>query len=1227
LIRNGCLRLLTTNNEYSLLRNDKYCADEQTCIKEGSNGECEAFGYCTEERRTWNFGGESCEPVFNTCKTFTRVFGEKEGESMSLLENTLNYGDCDEDNAGCRAYCENYDYLAKKFTCTLTGAHSNTNNKLFLDYGADEFAQCDASEEGCHEFIRPKKDKGVNLITNSSFEDNLTGNWGNIPIIDDDVFVGDSAVAMSGNISRTIILGPNDYQANNEILNLSIYSKDCGDDDEFELAFGPNDRVTSSLNTSDNWERASLFIVAPSNYTENTVDINIRSTNCHIDAVQLERGERPSTYGDYRERGLVYEKVVPSYLDCTSGSNAEECSKFVRECTNDDLGCELYTSESDDITLPAKTTIRDLCPEECVGYDDFLQLETPFDSLQNKYFIPKISGKCSVGAAGCDEFTNLDKIGEGAEAREYYSSLKRCIKPNENECDEFYLWEGSSDTGYQLKVFSLKVDDDANDPPPPAISYVDDPAVIEDDYTECSKEIYNLSATDPAHNDDCREFYNRDGGISYHLYSRVISCAENCHPYRRSLGNKISHDVCQSECLKDSNCEDHCDDIDCDNPSSDGLSTCRVDDEDSIFCKSSGIWNYSQKSCIYMAIPGEGRVCSSANAGCREYSGNAGSNEQIILNSDFEQGTNGSWSGNLSPSPENDSLFPGKSSLYVNSDPYVARITLGTRLRKNKSYILSFLAKKHEVNGANNFNEIRINSGSAYVNFEPLAPVSVIGDEWELYNFNISILNNDSDEFKVDDTAELYMEMDGEIYLDNVRLTMITDRYFLKRDELNVPETCLYDVYGNFKGDVYNLGCDSYTDRDGDLYHFHSFDKFCDDSVVGCELMIDTHNYSDYRAETWNFGGNPDDEGVGIDSYVYMVYDQDKLCNEADQGCQLLGYPGKYGSDVLYKKTYYTNNPDKYDEILCDHAHEDCDVWSTDEGQSFFKDPGYNLCEWKQETGVGLGGWGWFKRKMKFCDISGDGSINNSSETNICFNASDCSKTGISCDDGVCADNNVCVDGECHYACVFNDVYDVCDINNSGTLKTVGLSNQWIEQPINFWAGLCPASQSGCTEYIDPVSSFSTNLVFNGDFSQDVDGDGNPDGWGFGPYTQPINLEPYTLYIFSSDSQVATLDINVFVLGDDNSWTFENLGSVGNSWVNSKIFFTGSNAISQFLGMTTFGGKVEIKKAIIDYELKDKLSEGDCNGQADFGNGCVYFNERSVIDNDNNGYNYSIRRY
>jgi hypothetical protein len=84
------------DSELSISRNDNYCGDEQSCIKEYDEVSCQLYVYCTEEIRKWAFNGSSCEPKYNTCQTFRA----RDGQTVSYLENTLDYSNCSVDKVG-----------------------------------------------------------------------------------------------------------------------------------------------------------------------------------------------------------------------------------------------------------------------------------------------------------------------------------------------------------------------------------------------------------------------------------------------------------------------------------------------------------------------------------------------------------------------------------------------------------------------------------------------------------------------------------------------------------------------------------------------------------------------------------------------------------------------------------------------------------------------------------------------------------------------------------------------------------------------------------------------------------------------------------------------------------------------------------------------------------------------------------------------------------------------
>lgn len=77
-----------------------YCADTRGCIQEDQEGVCTAYGYCTEEERIYRFEGETCDPEYSSCETFT----DSDGNDVSYVKSSLNYNDCATD-PGCQWYC------------------------------------------------------------------------------------------------------------------------------------------------------------------------------------------------------------------------------------------------------------------------------------------------------------------------------------------------------------------------------------------------------------------------------------------------------------------------------------------------------------------------------------------------------------------------------------------------------------------------------------------------------------------------------------------------------------------------------------------------------------------------------------------------------------------------------------------------------------------------------------------------------------------------------------------------------------------------------------------------------------------------------------------------------------------------------------------------------------------------------------------------------------------
>ena len=440
--------------EIILTRADEYCADEQSCIKEKTDGTCEAYGYCTEEKRTWDFTSDSCEAIYNTCQTFVK----SNGASASYLENTIDYSTCNADNAGCRPYSVSgsYDVSADKISW-------NSLNHLYFSKKAEA---CDSSQEGCQELIRVTPEAGHNFLINSDFEEDLNiGSW-NVNIDDVNVstpnaatttaggYFSDTALTPNGILKKNVVVGPNDYNISGRNYTFSFYAKNCSDGDQAVLGNNTVDDKTIDLGGSTDWNYYYVTYNFPLGLTDNHVYISLNSNTCQIDRLKLELAQAGTEYSDYYQNSLVYQKLIPDYLASTCYVNPNsatpdyslktnapaKCFNYTRRCNASEVDCDLHQSVRDGFTLPAKITPFDACLAECDGYDSYVQKAASFSNTSAANFIPTTATKCSANAVGCTEFTNLDSVAQGGEGREYYSFLRQCIKPNDNQCGVFYSW-------------------------------------------------------------------------------------------------------------------------------------------------------------------------------------------------------------------------------------------------------------------------------------------------------------------------------------------------------------------------------------------------------------------------------------------------------------------------------------------------------------------------------------------------------------------------------------------------------------------------------------------------------------------------------------------------------------------------------------------------------------------------------------------------------------------
>ncbi|MCK5459711.1 hypothetical protein KAI52_01195 [Candidatus Parcubacteria bacterium] len=1284
---------------------DGYCADEQSCLKEDAKGNCLFYGYCSEEKRVWDFQGDECDSYYNTCQSFA----SPKGNEVFYLKNTAEYGGCSEDSAGCEWHCasrnagddawaclsqgwdlnlDNYCANAdgceiadvndidqdgdiiescvvphKGIECVLDGSKArltinqelvpNVNNDIYLNKKAEI---CSSSSEGCREYIRTKPNLGTNLITNSSFTDILETD-----IIDDSIadtfiewasaageatsasFIGATAFrslnGAAANLTKVIDTG---YNLEGRKFSFSFYAQNCvGTNFQFYIPAIAGSPIELISGNNDDWERFNVNYTFPTDGTIDAFDTELTISvsgaaggiplGCLIDSVQLEEVAGDGylfSYEDYHNSNSLYLKKAPDYYNCelytvyndafddqsgceTAGhfwrtdiercaeGGSEQCANFALECRPDDVGCDLYEPTNGDPSIPGVVRSDDFCPETCNGYNAYKQEATFFESEKfPEFLIPNNEEKCSAQYAGCSEFTNLDKLEEGGEAIEYFSYLRPCHGIN-GDCASFYTWIGSEETGFQL-VAHMLLDADSNGYPDNIYNIAD----AADIFGDCN------NYDDAIRNPECNEFYSEANIISYRHYKNTVSCSDDCHPYRKTKSS-------QADCV----------------------------------VHSAGSWDWGEWSanneCIYEALSEQGIVCPASKNDCYEYRGNTSNNIRKVIDDGFEQAVNNCGVGALS----SESLIRGGHSLKINLGDdmnyslkahcdlgFVCALDEGCECEVNnetvcyaqnteqtclyksllghqKTYFLSFWAK-----GAGSLTA-EFSSAPAG---EEFASGSVnLGPEWQKYSLGPVLVGWDmSSDDPMSAPGDNILEtlrisgFSGISYIDNIILKEERDKLFLIRPDFwNVSSVCDQDHNGAY-APQYMLGCEEYeSEVEKQTVYLKSFNRLCGEDVAGCEALIDTFNSHSYLEEIFNLGDISEITVFG-DKIDTLVNDKGKICKSKEKGCSALGTANyRYNMNKTtenladdrddlyqYETVYKINDPDEYNDTLCLFDNVGCGKFSSDVmGDSYFKDPvsqrikgDAKICEYKLVGGQTDAGW--------YLANTTSGAPNCPlaySDIGVEYAAKTCLGGG----GGICETDADCPGGYC-----------------------------------NNWTAICPPEIDGCAEYIDPISSISKNIVFNGDFAQDVDVDGVPDGWSVaaGDYITnvPVRLEQDTVYTVLSNSNGAgsaiilencvdglvgnpidlispddSMDIitpinGAQIVSDESDQQFSGRFYTGkDSAINCDLSVSGNLVPSEF---------VKILKTGIYYNIDSSIDKAECNGLVDYEKGCVLFNRREI---------------
>jgi len=775
-------------------------------------------------------------------------------------------------------------------------------------------------------------------------------------------------------------------------------------------------------------------------------------------------------------QNLLYLRQAPDYLKCYDTNSATPevewpkttsdlsklnpkpgCKDYAGACIPEEVNCNWYTPSEALTTnskIPGRYTQADVCDAKCVGYAAYREMPSNYSNGESvSYIIPSSGNSCAAEDDGCSGFTNLGTTSGGVEQVEYFSYLRTCSLPDAARQKNFITYEGSTLGGFQLKTFTLIKDQ--NGGPQYFYRTPDDASQYQN---ICNENLYKAGLASL----DCRQFNDEEGKIYYRLLSKTIPVSESCTPYRLNETDLYPVAATQAQCALQKGYWNN--------------NQCQI-------CLQGG--EYRDGSCFYFGLPensgttaGASKVCAQSANSCRAYKGNSGNNIKDIFNENFESTATSSltaWKGQVNLSPE--STHVGEHSLgYTGAGEIYRELTL----TPGKTYDLTFWAK-------GSGQTLTISLRSADGKFSKQFSQTGVGDVWNYYHVG---------PVEFDGTAQAAQlvfknQVNGKLFIDNVKLTEMVDNLYLVKNSLKVDPVCDSNLNDNLPGEA--LGCSAYKDPVNTTVNLTGFTQLCREGAIGCTALFNTQNtINDEGPRVYNIWLKGPANGrvelkVGTDlascqvlagetgcytnlfghdakeilaasstvfvsstiyipsdtsssSPVYLVANKEASCNAVDLGCSYAGTEAPSSVGAKYSTILVKNDPATYENTLCQKEAVGCNAYTGSQGISYFKDPyisGQRICTYRTGVTVNNSRYdGWFWKGVGVCS-------NDSKKT--CTNNQECGGA------------NTCVNiGE--VPCYSNYIVDGANY---------GLWSYGDKGKYQNYVGECPVEQDQCTEFKD----------------------------------------------------------------------------------------------------------------------------------------------------------------
>ena len=876
------------------------CVDTPSCIEEDENGKCiGGFGYCTRERNSWRFDGDSCPAEFASCLTLTSRTGVKD----SLLTTTVDYASCDADNVGCTWY-----NTVKELNDADTAADPTDDQFVFdtildlFDDGnptatvADEnsrqyfnasVATCGDGDDGCTELVRAA-DSALNPVRNPSFEQD--SDQDGVP----DFWTLDGNASYLQNFSSSAIYGGSTFQVGSDVVELDaggeaitrdpihLYPNqfvtvsftaiagptlssgielrlEFADEEGFSLNASstlpmPAPAVTSDCTDEGAWlelnessvpddalTRYGCTFSTPEEDVWMSIIIEGLVDTIYLDAIQVDEAEVTTDFhSGYAKKDTTNIKLAPDYLGCTGDpSDNALCANYAQICTAAEIGCTAYTPTNGNPTVPGIVNSNDYCPSECVGYETYRQLETNFAApVFPVYLIADTAQSCPAQYNGCAEFTNLDALAEGGERLQYFTDVRVCqevVEAAATNTPGEVYYTWEGSDNEGFQLITWTLKGTDSTNGGPCQNFNATSGACED-ATSTYLPIADCQAhADIFTNPDCREFYDTSGDIFFRLFSDTVTVSNECSPFRKTVSN---------------------------------VTDCAA---------SNGVWNAASGNCSYNILPAESLSCAATNNGCRGYVGNTGNNTRVAFSEFFEEGTILDWSATTLDTPSavdasiyysNESVATGGHSFQIPSAAYA--IPTDGQIQPGFEYLISFWAK-----GSGDFT-IALTDGTNEAAFATAVSPTLGWQEYTLGPLNPALVNA---AINVEDS---YLSLSNvtplatPVFIDNIVMREVQDTVFLIENSWITPSTCDQTASGA-PAPQFNLGCTEYSTHRGDQVDLKSFTSICREAAIGCEGFYDTKNSSSEHAQAYNLTcGDP--TAATVTALTSCSFNNEEVC-------------------------------------------------------------------------------------------------------------------------------------------------------------------------------------------------------------------------------------------------------------------------------------------------------------------------------------------------------------